>query len=152
MGETSLTLVKRINASPQRVYESCTDPSLVAQWFSPERLDVEEIEIDLRIGGRFGVRMAGAEGVYAVEGRYVDIQQAKRLSMTWMWRETPPGVDLGQGSSLVTFSFEPDGGGTQLTLVHERIRSEVIAADHREGWTEAFIKLERLLGKQLASQ
>lgn len=152
MGETSLTLVKRIKATPQRVYETCTDPSLVAQWFSPARLDVEDVEIDLRIGGRFGVRMAGDEGAYAVEGRYVEILHAKRLSMTWRWRETPPGVDLGQGSSLVTFSFEPDGEGTLLTLVHERIASEAIAADHREGWTEAFIKLDRLLGADFASQ
>lgn len=144
MSEASLTLFKRIGASPLRVYETCTDPALVAQWWSPARLDVEHVEIDLQIGGRFTIRLSGAEGRYTVEGYYQEIVPGERLSMTWKWVELPAGVDLGGNSSRVTFIFEPNGGGTLLTLVHERLVSGFIAEDHRQGWTEALAKLDHL--------
>lgn len=144
MNETSLTLLKRIRACPLRVYKTCTDPALVAQWWSPARLDVEHVEIDLRIGGRFTIRMSGAEGSYMVEGHYQEIVPGERLSMTWKWVEMPAGVDLGGDSSRVTFSFEPNCEGTLLTLVHERLVSGFIADDHRKGWTEALAKLDHL--------
>jgi hypothetical protein len=58
-GTAKALLKRRIAASIEDVFEACTRPDLLAQWFGPKDFKTCEVEADMRIGGRFAFRMTG---------------------------------------------------------------------------------------------
>ncbi len=140
-----VVLTRRIAASPERVFEACTKPELLARWFSPRLFDVCEVEADARVGGKFAFRMTGEPGTYGAEGVYREIVPGRKLVLTWRWVEGPGNEPPDGVVSLVTFDLAPDGQGTLLMLTHDNLPDQEQAKSHREGWTEALDKLERTL-------
>ena len=67
-----------------------------------------------------------------------EAKQPQRLAFTWAWHRTP------ERESLVTLRHEGDGGGTLLTLTHEKFFDEAARDRHRSGWADALGKLEAL--------
>ena len=62
--EPSLTLKRRLKATPSEVYAAWTDPAKVVKWFGPDAGPVKDAEIDARVGGRYlwmGNIVPGAE-------------------------------------------------------------------------------------------
>jgi len=53
----SLTLKRRLNASPAKVYAAWTDPEKIARWFGPAQVVAGSVraDIDARIGGHYRV-------------------------------------------------------------------------------------------------
>ena len=51
----SLTIKRRLNASPEKVYAAWTDPKKIIRWFGPANIRPETMraEIDARAGGRY---------------------------------------------------------------------------------------------------
>jgi uncharacterized protein YndB with AHSA1/START domain len=139
----SLTLVRRLKASPARVYAAWTRPEIMAAWFGPHRTRVESAESDPRVGGRFRVVMREDNGErHDVSGTFLEVEPERRLVFTWAWITTP------ERESLVTVTFRPVGDGTELTLLHERFADEAARAGHEGGWTQALERLESLLGQE----
>ena len=143
-GDGKAVITRHLRARPAQVWEACTDPKLLALWFGPKAFDVCEVDADVRVGGRFAFRMKSAKGTYGAEGVYREVTPPSRLVLTWTWTEAPDGEQLDGVESLVTFQIQPQGDGTLLTLTHERLADQQSAESHREGWTEAVDKLERL--------
>ena len=143
-GDGRVVITRRLDARPDQVFEACTDPKLLAQWFGPQAFDVCEVDADVRVGGRFSFRMKSDRGTYGAQGVYQEVTPPTRLVLTWTWTEAPEGEELDGVESLVTFVLLSDGDATLLTLTHDRLRDQESANSHREGWTEALEKLERL--------
>jgi uncharacterized protein YndB with AHSA1/START domain len=136
----SLTLKRRLNAAPAKVYAAWTDPQKIAQWFGPEEIETLSAEVDARVGGRFRFVMRDAHGEeHDVSGRYREVVPDAKLVFTWAWRSTP------ERESLVTVSIKPDGAGTLLTLTHEQFFDEAARDRHQHGWVGCLDKLERYL-------
>jgi uncharacterized protein YndB with AHSA1/START domain len=134
----SLTLRRRLNAPPSRVYEAWTDPAKMMRWFGPADAETLLAETDPRLGGRFRVLMRTADGEeHDVSGVYREVVPDEKLVFTWAWRSTP------ERESLVTVALKRDGAGTLLTLTHEQFFDEAARDAHREGWTGAIDKLEQ---------
>ena len=134
-----LTLKKRINAAPAKVFAAWTDPALIARWWGPDSGPVTQADIDLRVGGRFTVSFRTEDGeAHTVSGSYREIVPGERLVFSWAWISTP------ERQSQVTISLKPDGTGTMLTLQHEQFFDEAARDSHRRGWTGTLDKLERL--------
>lgn len=148
MAEPSLTVVRRLRASPQAVFDACTDPAKLRLWFGPARFTVTHMEADARVGGRLFFRMTGPEGVAAAEGLYRVVDPPRRIVLGWTWVEGPAVAAQGASASLVTFALEPDGTGTRLTLTHEGLPDEAEARSHEDGWSEALEKLATLIDKE----
>ena len=55
---TSVTLMRRIRARPSIVFEALTKPDGIAEWWGPDAGPVLLAETDVRIGGRFRLRLA----------------------------------------------------------------------------------------------
>lgn len=149
LGRPSLTLKKRIKASPAAVFAAWTQPALMAHWFGPHFTRCESAEADPRVGGRFRVVMREVEGETAgerheVSGRYLEVLPGERLVFTWAWVSTP------ERESLVTVTFKalPGDAGEEclLTLLHERFFDEAARDGHGRGWRESLERLERLFG------
>jgi uncharacterized protein YndB with AHSA1/START domain len=136
----SLTLNRRLNAAPAKVYAAWTEPEQIAKWFGPEEIETLRAQADARVGGGFRIVMRGTDGKeHDVSGVYREIIPNQKLVFTWAWRSTP------ERESLVTVLIKPDGDGSLLTLTHEQFFDEAARDRHESGWIACLNKLERYL-------
>lgn len=135
----SLTIKRRFNAPPEKVYAAWTDPKKLAQWMGPTGTQRVEAECDLRVGSRYAIKMVMSDDEHNVGGVYRAIVPNEKLSFTWAWRSTP------ERESLVTVTFKKDGDGTIMTLLHEQFFDQKARDDHNRGWTGTMDKLEKYL-------
>jgi uncharacterized protein YndB with AHSA1/START domain len=138
----ALTLKRRLNASPQKVFRAWTDPQQVMHWWGPAGAEFLSAEIDARVGGQFRKTARTADGEeHEVSGTYLEVIPDQKLVFSWAWRGTP------ERQSLVTIELKPDGDGTLLTLTHEQFYDEAARDAHRRGWTGTLEKLEHYLAQ-----
>jgi uncharacterized protein YndB with AHSA1/START domain len=99
----SLTLKRRLNAPPAKVYAAWTDPQKIAGWFGPSQVKAGSVqaEIDARSGGRFRISFSSDDEYYEVGGVYREVVPNERLVFSWAWHSTP------ERESLVTVSLKP---------------------------------------------
>jgi len=135
----SLTLKRRLKASPERVYAAWTKAEQMMVWFGPENVETKEVDADVRVGGSFRVKMLENTGDWhEVSGTYKEIVPNQKLVFSWAWVTTP------ERESQVTVTLKPDGEHTILTLHHEQLFDEQARAGHEHGWTGSLEKLEAM--------
>jgi uncharacterized protein YndB with AHSA1/START domain len=135
----SLTLKRRLKASPAKVFAAWTDPEKVKRWMGPGEIKVLLAETDPRVGGRYRWLMRSPEGKdHDVGGVYREVVANEKLVFTWAWQSLP------ERESLVTVEFKPDGDGTLLTLTHEQFADDETRDSHQGGWSGALDKLEKV--------
>jgi uncharacterized protein YndB with AHSA1/START domain len=134
----SLTIKRRINAAPARVFAAFTDSQTITRWFGPPGVQKVEAESDVRVGGRWTIIGHMSNDTHEVSGVYREIVPNEKLVYTWAWKSMP------ERESLVTLLFKPDGAGTLLTLTHEQFFDDDARDRHNQGWSGALDKLERL--------
>ena len=135
-----LTLQRRLNASPGKVFRAWTQPAQILKWMHPSGNEMIHAEVDAREGGSFRLVMRGTDGAeHEASGRYLEVVADAKLVFTWGWRPAP------QRGSLVTVALRPDGDGTLLTLTHEQFLDEEKRDQHAQGWTSTLDGLGRYL-------
>jgi uncharacterized protein YndB with AHSA1/START domain len=135
----SLTLKRRLKASPAKVFAAWTDPEKVKRWMGPGEVKALRVESDPRTGGRYHWVMQAPDGEeHDVSGVYREVVADRKLVFTWAWKTMP------ERQSLVTVLLEPDGDGTLLTLTHEQFFDEEARDRHQSGWNGALDKMEKL--------
>ena len=135
----SVTIVRRIKASPAKVWAAITRPDQMIQWWGPDAGPTLRADVDVRPGGRFSVVFRLLNGdEHNPTGIYREVVPDRKLVFTW---------DLpGERESLVTFLLEPTDGGTELTLLHEHLSDEAERESHEQGWRGLLDKLPLFLG------
>ena len=142
---TSLTLVRRIKARPQVVFDAVTTAEGIAQWWGPDAGPVLVAEIDPRVGGRFRVRFRLLDSTeHESSGEFLEIVRPKRVVMSWRWT----GREEDPGESRVEFTLKAVPEGTELTFVHSLLHDEETRLSHEEGWAGALDKLEALFASE----
>ena len=137
----SVTLVRRIKASPARVWAAITRPEQMVRWWGPDAGPTLSVVADVRPGGRFSVVFRLLNGdEHNPTGLYQEVVPEKTLAFTWDLPGTP------EPESLVTFRLEPFDGGTLLTLTHEHLPDEETRTSHEAGWNGLLDKLPVFLG------
>ena len=68
----SLTIKRRLNAPPAKVFAAWTDPEKVKGWMGPGEIKALHAECDLRVGGRYRWVMRAPSGE--------DAERRRRLS------------------------------------------------------------------------
>jgi uncharacterized protein YndB with AHSA1/START domain len=138
----SLTLTRRLNAPPEKVYAAWTAPENLIRWFVPPSVvpGTAKADIDLRVGGKYRFSFRKDDGEYfEVGGVYREVVPNARLVFTWAWHSTP------ERESVVTISIKPEGERTLLTLHHAQFADEVARDSHQRGWTGMLDNIEKLL-------
>jgi uncharacterized protein YndB with AHSA1/START domain len=137
----SLTLVRQLKASPEKVWRALTQPEALKQWMAPtDDFRIPLAEAELKVGGRYHIVMKSPDGEeHDVSGKYREIVPNKKLVYTWAWKSTPAR------ESLVTFELRANGGGTELTLRHEQFADEEARDKHQQGWTGCLARLEKFV-------
>jgi uncharacterized protein YndB with AHSA1/START domain len=142
----TLEVRRTIRASAERLYAAWTRPEQLLRWWGPRHVTCVGAEIDLRPGGRYRLANRFLDGrVLWISGAFEQVQPPHRLVYTWFLEPasdgTPPPVQLPPHPERITVRFEPRQDATEVIVVHERIESEVLSNQHRQGWEGC---LERL--------
>lgn len=140
MAKPSLTIVRRMKASPERVFAALTRPELLVQWWGPDPTPPQHAESDLRVGGAWRVLFSTADGANReTYGVYREIDPPRRLVFTFQW--------LGHfdGHMLVSLDLVATADGTELTILHEQLEDVESVEAHRIGWHGTLDRLEILL-------
>jgi uncharacterized protein YndB with AHSA1/START domain len=138
----SLTLKRRLKATPAQVFSAWSDPEKIIRWFGPSDAVPASVRanVEVRAGGRYQMNFQTEDGEHhQVGGVYREVVPNSRLVFTWAWHSTP------ERESLVTVTVAKDGDGTMLTLLHEQFFDDKARDGHRRGWTGTLEKLERFL-------
>src|SRR3982750_20910 len=133
--------VKRfLRARRERVFEAWTRPELMTRWFFPGANWSAAVVSNLKVGGRYELRMRDAEGGSHVQfGEYREIVPVSRLVFTWSCPE------LSVVDSVVTVDLVDLGGRPELVLTHELSADPKIRRGHEEGWQGCLGNLEKAL-------
>lgn len=125
--KTEHLVIERVfNASPERVWEACTNPDLMKQWWGPEGFTSPVIKMDFRVGGKYLNCMRSPEGKdYWSTGVFKDIVPLKKIVYSDSFSDAEgnvvPGTYYGMGEDFptelpVTFIFDGVDGKTRFTL------------------------------------
>ena len=91
--QPSLTLARRLKASPAQVFAAWTKPEKIVQWFGPAETTPDSVKVydlDVRVGGAFRISFVGNDGEYhEVGGKYLEVVPNERLVFSWAWHSTP---------------------------------------------------------------
>ena len=138
---TSLTLVRRIKARPQIVFDAMTTAEGIARWWGPDAGPVLVSESDPRAGGRYRVRFRLLDLTeHECSGEFLEVVRPERVVMSWRWR----GGAEDPGESRVEIRLRAVPEGTEVTFTHALLVDEASRQSHEEGWTGALNKLEAL--------
>src|SRR3954454_15924960 len=98
--DTEILITRRFNAPRHLVYRAWTTPELIRRWWHAERGEVTDIQVDLRVGGRWRYVMLARGGFeVAFHGEYREIVPDSRLVTTEIYEGAPDS-----GEALTTAS------------------------------------------------
>jgi uncharacterized protein YndB with AHSA1/START domain len=136
---TSVTLVRRIKAPPQVVFDAVTTAEGIAHWWGPDAGPVLLSESDPRVGGRYRVRFRMLDSTeHESSGEFLEIMRPQRVVLSWRWK----GGQEDPGESRIEITLRAVPGGTEVTLTHSRLHDEETRRGHAQGWTGSLDKLE----------
>ena len=139
----SVTIVRRIKASPARVFAAITQPEQMIQWWGLDTGPTLHAEADVRPGGRFNIVFQMLNGKeYNPTGVYQEVMPDQKLVFSWEWPDAP------ERESRVTFLLRPIDDGTELTLCHEQLPDEDACRSHEWGWNGLIDKLAIFVGER----
>jgi uncharacterized protein YndB with AHSA1/START domain len=139
-----LTLeIKRVlRARPSVVFRAFSDPDELAKWWGPRGFSTPSLEVDARVGEGYRIEMQPPQGPrFSLAGEFRAVDPPGRLAYTFVWEEPDPD-DL---ETLVDLAFRDLGESTEVALRQSPFKTEARRRLHREGWSDSFHKLERLL-------
>ena len=137
-----LGITRLLPAPRPLVYAAFTDADELAKWWGPEGFTIPSLDFDPRVGARYKIEMQPPEGdSFFLTGEFREVDPPARLAFTFVW--DPPDAD--DVETQVALSFRDLGESTEVDFTQGTFSTEPRLALHRDGWTDSFDKLERLL-------
>ena len=141
----TLEMNRPLPAAPSLVFEAFTDPNDLARWWGPEGFSTPSLEFDPRVGESYRIEMQPPEGdAFYLTGEFRVVDPPTRLAFTFRWEDPDPD-DV---ETLAALSFRDLGDSTKVALTQGPFKTEARRGLHRDGWTDSFDKLERLIAGQ----
>jgi uncharacterized protein YndB with AHSA1/START domain len=150
--ERGFTLRRILNAPRDLVFQAWTDPAHLQWFFNPSTpRPSEPIEVDLRVGGAWRVKMVINDNLqYFTGGVYREIVPGEKLVFTWGALDGWPEIDSERPDDcpVVTVTLNDIGEKTEMIfqvalseqMSDERVR-EWLATGMRDGWSETIDRL-----------
>jgi uncharacterized protein YndB with AHSA1/START domain len=140
-GALTLELKRVLPAAPSVVFEAFSAGEL-AKWWGPEGFTVPSLDFQPRLGETYRIEMKPPEGdPFHLTGEFREVDAPSRLAFTFAWE--PPDPD--DVETLVGLFFRELGDSTEIEFTQGPFKTEERRELHRNGWTDSFDKLERLL-------
>lgn len=140
--EFTLDIRREFPAVRAVVFQSFVDPSQLAKWFGPKGFTIPSVEFSPRVGERYRIEMQPLEGEpFYLIGELCELDPPRRLRFTFVWEQPNPD-DV---ETQVGLSFRDLGESTEVDFAQGLFKTEERRALHRDGWSDSFDKLERLI-------
>ena len=124
MKTIDLTVSRTIRGAAEAVYDAWLDPEGPGSiWFGSKR-----VIMNLEVDGLFYILVEHEGRTWAHYGRFVRLERGRAIEHTWM-SEPTKGLE-----SVVTVTFAPCDGGTEMTLLHANLPDDKESRGHKEGW------------------
>ena len=134
----------QIDAPPDRVWRALTNADELSAWF--------KVTIEGEIAPGNDVWMTSVDPQWAGQRfRVLFTEMTPPRRLTWQWHpgEVDPSVDYSrEPRTTVTFTLEPSGRGTRLTVSETGFdaislaRRAKVYGDNSQGWTEVLVWLQ----------
>ena len=140
--ERTVILERHFASPPARVFKAWTDPSFFTRWFGPEGYFTTDIQMDLRVGGRWANTMVAPDGKrFPSSGEFRELEPGKRLVMF----DEGKGEPMHGHATKIEVTFEPSGSGTKMHVVHGVFKTVEMRDECKASWSSSFDRLQRLL-------
>jgi uncharacterized protein YndB with AHSA1/START domain len=140
--ELTLHLECVLDAPRSLVFDACTEPKLLAEWWGPKGFTTPGIDIDLRVGGRYRIAMQPPEDeLFYLTGEFREVDPPNSLAYTFRWEDPDPDDQ----ETVVTISLRDAGESTELTVDQGAFATEARRDLHQAGWTDGLVRLEDAL-------
>jgi uncharacterized protein YndB with AHSA1/START domain len=140
-----LTITRMFDAPRDLVWRAWTDPKHLMSWWGPRAHPAEDVEADVRVGGRWRHCLRAVEDGSALRhgGVFREVVPPERLVFTFAWEEEGErGIE-----NVVTVTFAEQGGKTLMTMQQTPFQSFEERDGHQGGWGSAFDRLDELLAR-----
>ena len=157
MAETlDLVLERTLDAPVDLVWKAYTDPEHLKRWFAPRPYEISEIELDLRPGGVFRIRMIGPDGFdtgHGTPGCVLEVVEGQELVWTsalgpgYRPNEAGEGCESFPMTAVITFADAGDGKTAyRAVALHKDMadRETHEKMGFRDGWGTTASQLEEL--------
>jgi uncharacterized protein YndB with AHSA1/START domain len=136
-GATYISITRTFDASPEDVFEAWTSPARFGRWFGTESTAVEDVTMDVQVGGKWSARMILGDGAeIGWHGSYLELDAPHRLVLSLSDR---PGDQFER----VTVDLKKVEGGTEMTFTQSGGNMPPESyAQAEEGWRSFFDVLE----------
>jgi uncharacterized protein YndB with AHSA1/START domain len=137
-----------IKASPEAIYQAFTDPAALAVWFAPGEMTGKVHRFDGRVGGGYQMslfypdsdktsRGKSAEKEDRYSARFVELTPTRIVQAITFDSDDPAFA----GEMIMEVTFEPEVGGTTVTILFKNIPPGIRPEDNETG---AELTLEKL--------
>jgi uncharacterized protein YndB with AHSA1/START domain len=135
-------------STAEQVYDAWLDPKKVRIWMAAALKslglsgDIQRIEIDAQVGGKFffSDMRDGTEARHW--GTYLELDRPTRIVFTWIVDESEEA-----NPSKVTLTIHPEADGCMATIVHEMDKAWLdYVAQTENGWSRMLQQVDNILG------
>ena len=145
-GDTGVVVTRRFAVPPEAVYRAHVEPELIQRWMlGPDGWTMPVCLCDARPGGSFRYEWSnGQGGGFHTTGEFVELTPFSRIVHIERMHLPDPTPD-----NHVATTFEPDGGGTRMTmhmsLPDAETRAAMLASGMEHGMEASYLRLETLI-------
>jgi uncharacterized protein YndB with AHSA1/START domain len=139
----TVTAEIQIAAPPERVFQALVDPKQIVAWWRNDTVSLEGVEVEPRIGGRFGYqtnKTVDGKNRFRVQGEILEYDPPRVLAYTWQ-------ANLHHDPArrtIVRWELTPVTGGTHVRVTHSGLAQE---AESRRGYSSGWPDLIERLGR-----
>ncbi len=142
--DLQLAITRTFDAPRALVFKAWTEPDQLARWWGPQGFTLPSCKMEFRPGGAYRFHMRGPDGVdHFSQGVFREIVEPARLVFSGCWA-TADGTPTSP-QTLVTVTFDDDGGRTRLTLQQAFFETVTARDAHRGGWSGSLERLAEYL-------
>jgi uncharacterized protein YndB with AHSA1/START domain len=128
----------------EKVFALWLRPETFAEWFLPDpNVRLGKVSVDPRVGGQFLIEMIVGAQTLPHTGTYQKIVPNQAIEFTWHSGMT------GDRDTLVKVSFEAQGKGTLMRLLHEGLATDESRKAHGQGWAQIMAAVEPFLSREI---
>ncbi|MDQ8755780.1 SRPBCC family protein [Sphingosinicella sp. LHD-64] len=154
--QIDLVLERTLNAPRDLVWKAWTDPEHLKRWFAPKPYEISEMELDLRPGGIFRLRMVGPDGFdtgHGNPGCVLEVVEGEKLVWTNALSPEYRPAEMGEGcesfpmTAVITFADAGDGKTFYRAVALHRNAADRETHEKmgfQEGWGLCADQLEEL--------
>ncbi|KAA9023995.1 SRPBCC family protein [Niallia endozanthoxylica] len=125
---TTLTMTRRFEVAPEKVFEAWLKPNLMRKWLFTMEHTNKIAQSDGKVGGNWEIVDHREGKDYRATGEYLEIIPPTKMVLTFEMPQFSETVDK------MMVVIEPLEDGCEMTFTQE------IVIPHEEGWTEKEVK------------